>query len=102
MLLKLSAQQRCWAFGFLFYIFVFVKKSSSIVKGDDYYEKKIYEAYVIINLKDYFEDKLRENEATMLTRVLVINSNNNELLYYYTIEAEEGIIDPKWEVKAQR
>ena len=63
--------------------------------------KKIYEAYVMIKLKDYFEDKLRENEATMLSRVLVINSNKNEPLYYYTIEAEEGIIDPKWEVKTQ-
>ena len=64
--------------------------------------KKVYEAYVIIKLKDYFEDKLRENEATMLSRVLVINSNNNEPLYYYTIEAEEGIIDPKWKVKTQQ
>ena len=63
--------------------------------------KKVYEAYVIIKLKDYFEEKLRENEATMLSRDLVINSNNNEPLYYYTIEAEEGIIDPKWELKAQ-
>ena len=64
--------------------------------------KKVYEAYVIIKLKDYFEDKLRKNEAIILSRDLVINSNNNEPLYYYAIEAEEGIIDPKWEVKAQR
>ena len=64
--------------------------------------KKVYEAYVVIKLKDYFEEKLRENEATMLSRILVINSNNNEPLYYYTIEAEEGIINPKWEVKAQQ
>ena len=63
--------------------------------------KKVYEAYVVIKLKDYFEEKLRENGATMLSRILVRNSNNNELLYYYTIEAEEGIIDPKWELKAQ-
>ena len=63
--------------------------------------KKVYEAYIVIKLKDYFEEKLRENGATMLSRVLVMNSNNNELLYYYTIEAEEGIIDPKWELKAQ-
>ena len=63
--------------------------------------KKVYEAYVVIKLKDYFEEKLRENGATMLSRILVMNSNNNELLYYYTIEAEEGIIDPKWELKAQ-
>lgn len=62
--------------------------------------KKVYEAYVVIKLKDYFEEKLQENEATMLSRILVINSNNNEPLYYYTIEAEEGIINPKWELKA--
>ena len=62
--------------------------------------KKVYEAYIVIKLKDYFEEKLRENEATMLSRILVINSNNNEPLYYYTIEAEEGIINPKWELKA--
>ena len=62
--------------------------------------KKVYEAYIVIKLKDYFEEKLRENGATMLSRVLVMNSNNNELLYYYTIEAEEGIINPKWELKA--
>lgn len=63
--------------------------------------KKVYEAYVVIILKDYFEEKLRENGATMLSRTLVMNLNNNELLYYYTIEAEEGIIDPKWEVRTQ-
>ena len=63
--------------------------------------KKVYEAYVVIKLKDYFEEKLRENGANMLSRIRVMNSNNNELLYYYTIEAEEGIIDPKWELKAQ-
>ena len=62
--------------------------------------KKVYYAYVVLKVKDYFEEKLRENEATMLSRILVMNSNNNELLYYYTIEAEEGIIDPKWELKA--
>ena len=61
--------------------------------------KKVYEAYVIIKLKDRFEDKLRDKKATILSRDLVINSNNNEPLYYYTIEAEEGIIKPEWELK---
>ena len=61
--------------------------------------KKVYEAYVIIKLKDRFEDKLRDKRATILSRELVINSNNNEPLYYYTIEAEEGIIKPEWELK---
>ena len=64
--------------------------------------KKVYEAYVIIKLKDRFEDKLREHGVIILNRDLVINSNNYEPLYYYTIEAEKGIINPKWEVKAQR
>ena len=64
--------------------------------------KKLYYAYVVLKLKDRFEDKLRDKRATILSRDLVINSNNNELLYYYTIEAEEGIINPKWELKTQQ
>ena len=63
--------------------------------------KKVYYAYVVPKVKDYFEDKSREHGAIILSRDLVINSNNNEPLYYYIIEAEEGIIDPKWELKAQ-
>lgn len=61
--------------------------------------KKLYYAYVVSKLKDRFEDKLRDKMATILSRELVINSNNNEPLYYYTIEAEEGIIKPEWELK---
>ena len=30
--------------------------------------KKVYEAYVVIKLKDYFEEKLRENEQGCLLR----------------------------------
>ena len=62
---------------------------------------KVYYAYVVSKVKDYFEDKLREHGAIILSRDLVINSNNNEPLYYYVIESEEGIINPKWELKAQ-
>ena len=64
--------------------------------------KKVYYAYVVLKVKDYFEDKLREHGAIILSRDLVIKSNNNEPLYYYIIEAEKGIIDPKWELKAQQ
>ena len=64
--------------------------------------KKIYYAYVVSKVKNYFEDKLLEHGAIILSRDLVINSNNNELLYYYTIEAEEGVIDSKWELKTQQ
>ena len=64
--------------------------------------KKLYYAYVVLKLKDRFEDKLRDKKANILSRELVINSNNNEPLYYYTIEAEEGIIKPEWELKTQQ
>ena len=64
--------------------------------------KKLYYAYVVLKLKDRFEDKLRDKKTTILSRELVINSNNNEPLYYYIIESEERIIDPKWELKAQQ
>ena len=63
---------------------------------------KVYYAYVVSKVKDYFEDKLREHGAIILSCDLVINSNNNEPLYYCIIESEEGIIDPKWELKAQQ
>ena len=63
--------------------------------------KKLYYAYVVLNVKDYFEDKLREHGAIILSRDLVTKSNSNEPLYYYVVEANEGIIDPKWELKAQ-
>ena len=64
--------------------------------------KKLYYAYVGLKVNNYFEDKLREHGAIILSRDLVINSNNNESLYYYIIESEERIIDPKWELKAQQ
>lgn len=68
------------------------------MKGVNYYEK-IYYVYVALELKDYFENKSREHGSTILTRDLVKISNNLSL--YYTLEAEEGIIDPKWELKTQ-
>ena len=64
--------------------------------------KKIYYAYVGLKVNDYFEDKLRENGVAIISRDLVINSNDDELYYYYIIEADEGIIDSKWELKAQQ
>ena len=64
--------------------------------------KKLYYAYVGLKVNDYFEDKLRENGVAIISRDLVINSNDDELYYYYIIEADEGIIDSKWELKAQQ
>ena len=64
--------------------------------------KKSYYAYVAFRVNDYFEAKLQENGVTVISRDLVMNSNDNELYYYYIIEADEGIIDSKWELKAQQ
>ena len=71
------------------------------MKGVSIIVKKLYYAYVGLKVNDYFEDKLRENMVVVLNRDLVINSNDDELCYYYIIEADEGIIDPKWELEAQ-
>ena len=63
--------------------------------------KKVYYAYVVQKVKNYFEDGLRHHGAIILNRDLVINPKNNKPLYFYIVEAEEGIIDPKWEVKTR-
>ena len=51
--------------------------------------KKLYYVYIVSNIKDYFEDKLREHGAIILSCDIVINSNNNEPLSYCIIESEE-------------
>ena len=72
------------------------------MKGVSIIMKKLYYAYVGLKVNDYFENKLRENGVAIISRDLVINSNDDELYCYYIIEADEGIIDSKWELKAQR
>ena len=61
--------------------------------------KKLYYAYVAVDVADYYESKLQEYGAVMLHRTLIRNSKDNELYYYYIVEAEENIIDPNWEIK---
>ena len=62
--------------------------------------KKLYYAYVDKNLSDYFEEKIRER----YDKIDVLHTNsaiseNGELLVYYILKAEEGVIDSKWELK---
>lgn len=61
--------------------------------------KKLYYANVIEKLTDYFEEQSREHRAIIVARIPKIDKqNNNEIYYHYVLEAEEGIIDPKYEI----
>ena len=62
--------------------------------------KKQYYAYVPKKLVDYFNKKIDEhkNEIEIIHSEAAI-SENNEQLIYYVLEAEEGIIDSRWELK---
>lgn len=56
---------------------------------------KIYYAYVAKNMVSYFESEVAKRDVTIIKRESI---NDNEL-YYYVLGAEEGIIDPKFELK---
>lgn len=61
--------------------------------------KKLYYAYVKVELDDYFQSKLQECPVEVIHRMLR-KSENNEYLFYYVLKAEEGIIDPRWELES--
>ena len=61
-------------------------------------EKKLYYAYVAEDVADYFEEKAKENDVEIVLRESAI-SNEGKPAIYYELKAEEGIIDPKWELK---
>ena len=56
---------------------------------------KKYYAYVAKDVVDYFEEKLAEYGV----KTIKCEPINNGELYYYVVEAEEGIINPKFEMK---
>lgn len=62
--------------------------------------KKLYYAYVTKNVIDSFEEKLAELEA----KVKVVHaspavSEDGESIVFYVLEADEGVINSKWELK---
>lgn len=63
--------------------------------------KKLYYAYVAKDLVDYFESKALEHEVVIINRELIRNINDNKSYYYFVLEAEDGTIDPKFEIKAE-
>lgn len=61
---------------------------------------KLYYAYVIKDMASHFEERLDERKDKIkLVHSSSAVSENGEPLVYYTLEAEEGIIDSKWELK---
>ena len=56
---------------------------------------KKYYAYVAKEVVGYFEEKLAEHGVKTITCEPI----NNGELYYYVVEAEDGIIDPRFEIK---
>lgn len=61
---------------------------------------KKYEAYVLRkdDLISYFEEKLSEIDAVILHQEW-IRTPKDEIYRYYIIEAEEGTINPEFELK---
>ena len=61
--------------------------------------KKRYYAYVKEDVVDYFEEKLREREDKIkILEVTPFTSEKGEVIVYFEVEAEEGVINPKWEL----
>ena len=56
---------------------------------------KKYYAYVAKEVVGYFEKKLAEHGVKAVKREPI----NNGEIYYYVVEAEDGIIDPRFEIK---
>ena len=72
----------------------FAKNSHPIMEGWWIIMKKYY-AYVAKDIVGYFENKLAEHGV----KAIKCEPINNGELYYYVVEAKEGIINPKFEMK---
>jgi hypothetical protein len=58
---------------------------------------KKYYAYVVKDMIDYFEEELMKRGVIIINRELIKNYDSE--FYYYIVEAKDGIIDPRFEVK---
>lgn len=62
--------------------------------------KKLYFAYVCTDVIGYFEDGLAErNDKIRVVSTRPAISENGQPLVHYILEAEEGVINSKWELK---
>lgn len=62
------------------------------------YKMKTYQAYVSINAIDYFCSQLNSLGGNVKS-IKITFSERGDVIYDMIIEAPEGLIDPKWEVK---
>ena len=72
----------------------FAKNSHPIMEGWWIIMKKYY-AYVAKDISGNFENKLAEYGI----KTIKCEPINNGEIFYYVVEAEEGIINPKFEMK---
>ena len=79
---------------------IFARETLCFMKESDYFMVKKYYAYVAPDFIDFFEEKLRSfgDKVKSIERDEVSMNSDGALFYPYVIEAEEGIINPKWEV----
>lgn len=62
--------------------------------------KKLYYAYVVKDMIGYFEEGLdKRKDKIKVVHASPAISENGESLVYYILEAEEGVINSKWELK---
>lgn len=59
---------------------------------------KKYYAYVTKDMKCYFENESAKRGVIIVSRELIKDTHDNEL-YYYVVEAKDGIIDPRFELE---
>lgn len=59
---------------------------------------KQYYAYIAKDMVNYFETKLVEYGGSIIKREPVLVNNGKEFAYYYVVEAQDGIIDSKFEL----
>ena len=59
---------------------------------------KTYEAYVARNAMDYFCGELKARGGKVKGGAMTF-SKNGDVVWHLLVEAPEGVIDPKWEVK---
>ena len=65
--------------------------------------KKLYYAYVMLELVDYFEKKLDERKDKIkIIELCPAVSENGDPVIKYIRAAEEGVINSKWELKQSK
>lgn len=82
-----------------FYFLFFATMTFPIMKGVTIM-KKLYYAYIIVDLVEYFEKKLEERKDKIkIVSIHPAVSEEGSPAIKYILEAEEGIINSKWELK---